>query len=313
MNQQRQLSPKDWQLLSEYLDGQLSARSQAQLEQRLREHPELRSALEEIRQTRSILRSVRMQRVPRNFTLTPAMARQSRPREILRFVPVLNFASALAALAVIVTLAVQFLPLSTTAASQRAADTAPAAAAAPMAAQPQGTAPAIIQWNGGQNPSGSGPAYGMGGGGGGGGAGGSSVLSSPAPVTVPGFAIPQPLGKGQAQGTPLSPAGGGLEPTPAPGAPAATAAAELPAAPAPTQTPETARSLANQPVTGSGPILGAQPPQVAQADNQAQEKSPAKTANVQQARPIDWVVPSLLALIAIGAAAVAFVIRQQAR
>ena len=77
---QQQLTNNDWQLLSEYLDGQISPRDKASLEKRLQTQVELREGLEELRQTRMILRSATKQRVPRNFTLTPNMVEKARPK-----------------------------------------------------------------------------------------------------------------------------------------------------------------------------------------------------------------------------------------
>lgn len=70
----RPISPREWETLSAYLDGQLSRSAQARLEQRLNQDAELRQALEELRQTRFLLRSQPKLRAPRNFTLTPTMA-----------------------------------------------------------------------------------------------------------------------------------------------------------------------------------------------------------------------------------------------
>jgi hypothetical protein len=304
MNQKQQISSKDWQLLSEYLDGQLSLRDRSQLEKRLNQQPNLREGLDELRQTRSILRSVRMQRVPRNFTLTPAMVRQSQPSIWQQLVPVLNFSSAIAALALVVILAFQFLPnTATTATQQKSAAEAPAAAPLISAQENQaaasGTPQMIIQW---------GPAadnqpqraYGMGGGGGGAGYP-SSDLSNAAPaITSPGFAVPQPgqseqppaAGKALTQPQGAAPAAtdsasaaassaSGIAPalTATPEAPIAGSgpAVEpvLPAAPAPTGAPDQALQSSQvevtpfptAPLTGSGPILGAQPPQQAEEQN----------------------------------------------
>lgn len=154
---QQQITNTDWQLLSEYLDGQISARDKATLEKRMQTQEELRAGLDELRQTRALLRTVTKQRVPRNFTLTPAMVEQVRPRPWLRWIPVLNFASAAAALAVAVMMLVNFLPGATPAAAP--APTAGSEATSLMAAEsqpdvqlepaPLGGTPVIIQWGGG--------------------------------------------------------------------------------------------------------------------------------------------------------------------
>ena len=75
------LSSRDLELLSSYLDRQLSSQEQRRLEERLKLNPALQSALDELRRTRVILRSLPKVRAPRNFTLTPAMipARRRQP------------------------------------------------------------------------------------------------------------------------------------------------------------------------------------------------------------------------------------------
>jgi hypothetical protein len=93
------ISPREWEALSAYLDEQLSPRRRAQIESRLETSPDFRQALEELSQTRSLLRSAPRPRAPRNFTLTPEMAglrlgARQRPSAY----PVLRLASALAAL-----------------------------------------------------------------------------------------------------------------------------------------------------------------------------------------------------------------------
>jgi hypothetical protein len=95
---------RDWQSISEYLDNQLDAKSRARLEARLKENPELRQALEEMRRTKIVLRSQPRLRAPRNFTLTPAMA-GIKPKKGPMYYPTLRLAFAL----VTVLLAVVFL------------------------------------------------------------------------------------------------------------------------------------------------------------------------------------------------------------
>lgn len=76
----KQLSPAMWQVLSTYLDGQLSDREKARLEARLANDAALQEALDSLRQTRLVLRHAAHRRAPRNFTLTPAMAEQIKPQ-----------------------------------------------------------------------------------------------------------------------------------------------------------------------------------------------------------------------------------------
>jgi hypothetical protein len=88
------LSQRDIETLSLYLDGQLTASESARLESRLLAECELRTALEEMRRTRAILRAAPILRAPRNYTLKSDMVkmRQQPPRAY----PILRLASALA-------------------------------------------------------------------------------------------------------------------------------------------------------------------------------------------------------------------------
>lgn len=281
---QQQLSTNDWQLLSEYLDGQLSPRDRAALEKRMASQAELRAGLDELRQTRTILRSVSRQRVPRNFTLTPAMVQQARPRPWLRLVPALNFASAAAALAMVVVMVVGLLPGVTPAAAP-----APAAmptdstllAAPEMSAQgaENNAAPYIIQWGGG--------GYGRGGGGG---AEPPAVVQMAPPImdTAPDAKI---------AGSQAAPETGIME------------------APA---TAPTEAAVAQAPLEGAGPILGVVPPDEAQAQNrqniQAEQNTAREELPARQVAPANWVLPAvILAVIALAAGLASLILRRKAR
>jgi anti-sigma factor RsiW len=94
------ISPRDWEAISAYVDGQLTPKERARLEDRLRANTELRAALQEIRRTRAMLRSQPRLRAPRNFTLTPEMVGQQSAvrRPAPRLYPAMRLASALASL-----------------------------------------------------------------------------------------------------------------------------------------------------------------------------------------------------------------------
>jgi len=152
-----QLSPQDWQQLSAYLDGQLSTTEKERLETRLRTQTNLRTGLEEISQTRAVLRSVPHRKVPHNFTLTRAMVAEQTRRRSAWF-PVLSFTS-LASLVVLV--AVSLLSQFQFGALSAAPAAAPVAMQAARSADQPTAQPQIIQWGNG------GAGGGMGGGGGG--------------------------------------------------------------------------------------------------------------------------------------------------
>ncbi len=86
---------RDVELLSAYLDGELSQAESARLETRLKTDPQLRTVFDDLSQSRALLRKLPARRAPRNFTLTPKMAGVKPP--VPRVFPVFRFASALAA------------------------------------------------------------------------------------------------------------------------------------------------------------------------------------------------------------------------
>ena len=93
---------RDIEALSAYLDGQISPSERTRLEKRIQSNQALATALQELRQTRALLRRTPQRRAPRNFTLTPRMAGVRPP--VPRLVPVFSWASAVAILLFIFTI-----------------------------------------------------------------------------------------------------------------------------------------------------------------------------------------------------------------
>lgn len=102
--------PRDAELLSSYLDDQLDSRQRNRLEARLYQEVELREFYEKLRRTRLLLRHLPQYPVPRNFTVHCASVPSA--VHIPAFRTVLRFSSALAALALIVVFAIDFLFIS---------------------------------------------------------------------------------------------------------------------------------------------------------------------------------------------------------
>ena len=67
------ITPRDWQAISEYLDGRLDPKTRLNLEKRVQTQPELQTAVEEMRRTRLIIRSQPVRKAPRSFKLTRAL------------------------------------------------------------------------------------------------------------------------------------------------------------------------------------------------------------------------------------------------
>lgn len=140
---------RDVEVLSAYLDGQLSPSEAARLEARLSSDPSLKATLEDLRQTRTLLRKLPQRRAPRNFRLSPKMAGLRPPEP--RAYPAFRLATALAALLFLGSVAVNALT--------------------PFAARHLAAAPA--------------PSLGLGGGGGGGGYGGAPPAAGPYATEAP--------------------------------------------------------------------------------------------------------------------------------
>lgn len=158
------LSPQEWQLISSYLDNQVTADEKAAVEMRLEQDARFRQAFDGLQRTRALLRSIPQRKAPRSFALTREMVK---PKPLARWLPVFNWGSiAASAVAALLFFTTNLLPN-----LGMAYRIAPMAAEAPAAAVEMAapdTAPAedsnynrspIIQW-------GAPPVYGMGGGGG---------------------------------------------------------------------------------------------------------------------------------------------------
>jgi len=132
------MNPRDLELLSAYLDGQLNSSDSARLESRLASDESLRAALDNLRATHILFRQLPTRRAPRNFTLTPQMAGIKPPAP--RAVPVFRFATAIATFLFVITFVINGL-ISLSAPSFAAARIPSAAGAAPSTAH-QESAPA---------------------------------------------------------------------------------------------------------------------------------------------------------------------------
>lgn len=101
------MNQKDVELLSAYLDGQLTPSDSARLESRLRSNRELVSTLDDLRAARTLLRKLPKRRAPRNFTLTRKMVGMNPP--LPRAYPAFRFATVAATLLFIFTFGVKAL------------------------------------------------------------------------------------------------------------------------------------------------------------------------------------------------------------
>jgi hypothetical protein len=242
----KQISFKDSEILSAYLDGQLSDSKKAKVEKDLQNREELRKELDELRETRAILRSAPRLKTPVNFTLTPKMVADI-GRKPVAFPLSLSFASALAMILLVLSFVFQSSIAGSPSSSLAQKETAPEAAVQAQGIAPQSTQPSaadqsqqnnttegysagsptapIIYWNG---PSYQGQVLGMGGGG----------PEGTARAVTPGVLMEAPLTSGIAPNEPIVTATPGLRQPPT--------ATDVPN--------EQASTFA--PLIGNGPILG---------------------------------------------------------
>lgn len=96
------LSSRDLENLSAYLDSQMTPSERSRLEAQLAVNPGLQTALDDLRQTRQLIRSLPKVKAPRNFTLKPSMLPARPPRPVFSL-GALSF-SAFSALAAILLL-----------------------------------------------------------------------------------------------------------------------------------------------------------------------------------------------------------------
>lgn len=108
----RYFSDQDYELLTAYIDDELSPADRQRLEQRLATDTQLRAEMESLRETSAIIRTLPPLTAPRDFTLTPDIARRSaRPNRLIRFTTSPVFSTLSAAAAVFLLLAGSLLLL----------------------------------------------------------------------------------------------------------------------------------------------------------------------------------------------------------
>ncbi len=262
----QQLSPKDWILISSYLDGELNPREKSQVEARLAVDSNFQTALQELKENKQFLRQAPRLRVPRNFTVSAAAVQ---PRPIPRFLPTLRFSSAAAVLVAVFLMVAQLLP-GISPMTQMAAEPAAKEFAAEVADTQPSTPPQILYWG---QPSYPQTAYGRGGGGGDG-------------VPVSNFdLIPEDPA---APYLPIFPEAGSAAPADLPAGtqtPAPTAAAESLAVP-----------QAEQPAAAanSGPILGIRPTEM--HGSILRQSNPATTSMDEVRPPISLPIQTIAAI-----------------
>lgn len=107
MNNPHELTQKQWQLLSAYLDNQLSEKEKRLAEKMLQTNPAFKSALESLMRVHDVLKWLPEHKVPKNFTIH---APQTEHIRIPGWQKILRYSTALTALLLSFALALDFLP-----------------------------------------------------------------------------------------------------------------------------------------------------------------------------------------------------------
>jgi hypothetical protein len=217
---------KDLELLSSYVDGQLTLLEKNQVEERLDSDSAYHDALEKLLRTHLILGILTQRPVPHNFTLSPDLNKKK--ANIPSFFQFFRLSSAVAALALVVLLVIDFFPFTTQPIITQQVEVVKAPAVAAQASK-SNEHPMIIIWGSSQPE-----VLGRGGGGGDGQAGANSS-----------YVIPQP---GIASSAPSS------EMAIAPNQPISPQAA-----PSLATAPEDKTAAPETVIGGNGPILGIPP------------------------------------------------------
>ena len=87
------ISNRDWAQLSAYLDGELSQRDLARMEDRIKRDPGLQAALEDLKGVKAVLAQTPRLAAPRDFRLEPSLV-QKKSRQVRAPLPVYRLAAA---------------------------------------------------------------------------------------------------------------------------------------------------------------------------------------------------------------------------
>ena len=140
-----QLSSKDLIQISAYLDGELSEREKTKFEKRLQTEDNLKLALQDLHQTKQLIRKLPPKKAPYNFTITQSMA-ESLSNPFKQLIRVFSYTSAASFLVAIVLFFMNLTPnlMNMSAAAPMAYDTA---AEIQEKAVEEAEAPEIILWS----------------------------------------------------------------------------------------------------------------------------------------------------------------------
>lgn len=110
-NLMKSVVEKRQETLNAYVDGRLSPQQQARFEQELARNERLRNDLARLRLVRQQLRGLPPRRVPRHFTLDPALYGRPQREPLVQAYPALRLATALTAFFFVLALALQMVTM----------------------------------------------------------------------------------------------------------------------------------------------------------------------------------------------------------
>lgn len=110
-NLTKSAAEKRQEMLNAYVDGRLSPQQQAQFERELARDERLRDDLVRLRLVQQQLRGLPPRRVPRNFTLDPALYGRPQREPLVQAYPALRLATALTAFFFVLALALQMVTM----------------------------------------------------------------------------------------------------------------------------------------------------------------------------------------------------------
>jgi hypothetical protein len=118
---------KQQEMLTAYVDGELSPPQQRQVEQLLANDPGLQAELAELRQFKLSLSQLPRRRVPRNFTLDPALYGVPKRQPLIQLYPLMRTAMTLTAVFLFIAVGAEFLTTGFAGGERAAFESAPIA------------------------------------------------------------------------------------------------------------------------------------------------------------------------------------------
>mgnify|MGYP007070213280 CR=1 FL=1 len=113
MNENKDLTQKDYELINSYLDQELDRKDVVKFADRMSSDPAIAAEVADLMKVKAMIKELPTVTPPRNYILTRAMAEEARPKPFWeRLFPVFRVAAAFCALALVFTFVFPYLPKS---------------------------------------------------------------------------------------------------------------------------------------------------------------------------------------------------------